>query len=208
MSPSAVSTSSTLYVSPRRRSARARRRERRPNAPLAAFGELAADLLLDPLEDRTHGSARELEVVVEAVLDRRADGDLHARIEPPHRLGQQVRRRVAEDVQRVGIVAVARREDLDLAAVRERQPQILDVAVRAHEHGLLGELGPDRLRGIEPEAPSGSSSSDLSGRTTLISGVAARLERRLTRVGARCQWRSKYTAIQIDISNNRSKGSS
>ncbi len=57
-------------------------------APLATLGELAADLLLDPLEVGLVDRLRELEVVVEAVLDRRADGDLHAGIEPPHRLGQ------------------------------------------------------------------------------------------------------------------------
>ena len=95
---------------------------------------------------------RELEVVVEAVLDRRADGDLHARVEPPHRLGQQVRRGVAKDVQRIRVVTVPRREDLDLPTVGERQPQVLDVAVRAHEHRLLGELGADGARGVEPRS--------------------------------------------------------
>ena len=91
----------------------------------------------------------ELEVVVEAVLDRRADGDLHARVEAPDGLGEQVRGRVAEDVERVGIVLVAGREDLDRLAVLERQPQVLDAAVRADEDGLLGQLRPDRARGVE-----------------------------------------------------------
>jgi hypothetical protein len=92
---------------------------------------------------------RKVEVVVEAVLDRRADRDLHAGIEPPHRFGEQVRRRVTQDVQRVGVVLVARREDLNLLAVAQRQAQVLHVAVRADEHGLLRELRTDRARGVE-----------------------------------------------------------
>ena len=109
-----------------------------------------------------------LEVVVEAVLDRRPDRDLHAGVEPPHRLGEQVRGRVAEDVERVRIVLVAGRQDLDLLAVGERQAQVADVAVRADEHRLLGELRADRARASSPVAPSGSSSSELSGRTTFM----------------------------------------
>ena len=119
--------------------------------PLAALGELAADLLLDPLEVVLADRLRELEVVVEAVLDRRADRDLHARVEPPHRLGEQVRGRVAQDVERVRIVLVARGQDLD----RLRRPssgsrRSCTTPVRADEHGLLGELRPDRARGVEP----------------------------------------------------------
>ena len=117
--------------------------------PLAALGELAPDLLLDPLEVLLADRLGELEVVVEAVLDRRPDRDLHARVEAPHGLRQQVRRRVAEDGERVRIVRVARRQDLDLLAVPQRQPQVLHGAVRTHEHRLLGELRPDRARGVE-----------------------------------------------------------
>jgi hypothetical protein len=56
---------------------------------------------------------------------------------------------MAEDVERVGIFRVARRQDLDRLTVLERQPQILDAAVRAHEHGLLGQLGADRGSSVE-----------------------------------------------------------
>ena len=56
---------------------------------------------------------------------------------------------MAEDVERVGVARVARRQDLDRLAVLERQAQVLDAPVGAHEHGLLGELGPDRPRGVE-----------------------------------------------------------
>ena len=93
---------------------------------------------------------RQLEVVIEAVPDRRADGDLHPRIEAANRLRQQVRRRVSQDIERIRVVAVTGGEDLDLSAVRERQPEILDVAVPAHEHGVLRKLGANRLGSIEP----------------------------------------------------------
>ena len=118
--------------------------------PGAALLQLALDLRLDLLERVLADRLRELEVVVEAVLDRRADRDLRARIEAPDGLGQEVRRRVAEDVERVGILRVAGRQDLDRLPVLERQAQVLHLAVRANEHGLLGQLGPDRGSRVEP----------------------------------------------------------
>src|SRR6059036_2966133 len=62
--------------------------------PGAALLELALDLRFDPLERVLPDRLRELEVVVEAVLDRRADRDLRAGVEPAHRLREQVRSRV------------------------------------------------------------------------------------------------------------------
>ena len=75
---------------------------------------------------------------------------------------------MAQHVQRVRIVGVARRHDLDLLAVLEREPQVLHASVRAQEHGLLGELADRSRRRVEALAPSGSSSSDASGRTTFM----------------------------------------
>ena len=66
-----------------------------------------------------------------------------------HRLGQQVRGRVAQHVERVRVLRVARREELDPLAVGERQPQVARRTVDAREHGLLGELRPDRAGGVE-----------------------------------------------------------
>ena len=71
--------------------------------PAAAFLQLAPDLLLDPLEILLPDRLGEVEVVVEAVLDRRADRQLHARIEARDRLGEQMRRGVAQHGKRVGV---------------------------------------------------------------------------------------------------------
>ena len=64
--------------------------------------DVLAHLLLDAVEvgvgDRD--AVGELEVVVEAVLDRRADRDLHARIELHDRGREDVRGVVADDVER------------------------------------------------------------------------------------------------------------
>jgi hypothetical protein len=117
--------------------------------PLAPFGELLSHLRFDPFQGLFADRLRELEVVVEAVLDRRADRDLDARVEPSDGFGEQVRGRVPEDVERVWIVLVPRGQNLDLLAVLERQTQVLNVAVRANQNRLLGELGPDRGCGVE-----------------------------------------------------------
>jgi hypothetical protein len=123
--------------------------------PLPSFGQLAIDLLLDLREVGLGDRLRELEVVVEAVLDRRPDRDLHAGVEAAHRLGEQVRGRVAQDGERVGVVLVAGGEDLDPLAVLERQPEVLDAAVRADEHRLLREALADRAGGVEPRGALG-----------------------------------------------------
>ena len=80
-----------------------------PGAPLA---ELALHLGLDRLEIGVVDRRREVEVVVEAVLDRRADRDLYPGMEPPHGFGEQMGCRVAQDGESVGILRVARRQDL------------------------------------------------------------------------------------------------
>src|SRR5205809_1490774 len=118
--------------------------------PLASLAELAVDLLLDPRQVLLAARLGELEVVVEAVLDRRPDRDLHSRVEPPHRLREQVRGRVAQHGERVRIVLVPRRQDLDRLTVLERQAQVLHAPVRADEDRLLGELRADGLRSVEP----------------------------------------------------------
>ena len=61
-----------------------------------------------------------------------------------------MRSRVAQDGERVRVRRVARGQDLDCLAVRERESQVLHPAVGADEHGLLGELRTDRAGSIEP----------------------------------------------------------
>ena len=117
--------------------------------PFASLRELFRDLRLDARQIVLVDRLGEIEVVVEAVLDRRADRDLHAGIEPAHRFGEQMRRRVAQHGERVGVARVPRRQDLDRLAVAERQAQVLHLPVRADEHRLLGELRTDRARGVE-----------------------------------------------------------
>jgi len=56
---------------------------------------------------------------------------------------------VAEHRERVRIGAIAARENLDLRAVLEREPDVAHLAVRPHEHCLLGKLGTDGARGVE-----------------------------------------------------------
>ena len=117
--------------------------------PGSALLQLALDLGLDLLEILLADRLGELEVVVEAVLDRRPDRDLDARIEPADRLGEQVRGGVAEHEERVRVGRVARGQDLDRLSVRQRQAQVLDVPVLADQHRLLGQLRADRPRGVE-----------------------------------------------------------
>src|SRR5215210_2135399 len=117
--------------------------------PAAALGELAADLLLDLLERLLADRLGELEVVVETVLDRRPDRDLRAGVEAPDSLGEQVRGRVPQHVERVRILLVADGQDLNRLPVLERRAQVLDGAVRAQQNGLLGQLRADRARGVE-----------------------------------------------------------
>ena len=62
----------------------------------------------------------ELEVVVEAVGDRRADRDLRARVQLEHRGGQHVRGVVADQLDGVGVVGVGG-DDLDPVAVVQRR---------------------------------------------------------------------------------------
>ncbi len=83
------------------------------------------------------------EVVVKAVLDHRADGDLRAGEELLHRLGEHMRAIVADQLQRGGVVT---RHDGDLRPVRHGVGQIGERAVHLHRDGLLGQRLGDRLR--------------------------------------------------------------
>ena len=117
-------------------------------------GDVGAHRLLDRLQvglgDLDLG--RELEVVVEAVLDRRADRHLGPGVELLHRLGHHVGGVVADQVERLG-VAVG--EDPDLGAVGERRGEVAQLAVDADRQRRLGEARPDRRRRVGPGRPLG-----------------------------------------------------
>ena len=66
------------------------------------LGDDLAHARLDRLEVLGRERPGHVEVVVEAVLDGGADGDLRHREELDHRLGHDVRGRVPQDVERVG----------------------------------------------------------------------------------------------------------
>ena len=113
-------------------------------------GSSAVDVLPHPLLDPREvlvgdlHALRELEVVVEAVLDRRADRDLGARIELHHGGRHHVRGVVADQVERLG---AAVRDDLDPLAVRQRRargPRPRPSTCTAS--AAFARPGPDRAR--------------------------------------------------------------
>ncbi len=81
------------------------------------------------------------EVVVEAVVDHRTDGHLRAWEEALHGLAEQVRRGVAEDVQRLGALLG---DDLEGRVVVDGEAGIDELAVDLAGERGLGEAGADR----------------------------------------------------------------
>src|SRR3546814_7514640 len=80
------------------------------------------------------------EVVVEAVFEGRAEGDLGAGIEFLHRLGQDVGAVVAQQLKRV---CVAGRDDLYRRVALDRPGEVAQGAVDLHGERRLGEAGAD-----------------------------------------------------------------
>ena len=113
--------------------------------------DVLAHLLLDASEVvlRQLHVLGELEVVVEAVLDRRADRDLHPGVQLHHGGGEHVGGVVAHQPERAHAVLVAlRRDDLDPVAVAERRGEIAELAVHADAEGCPREPLADRARGV------------------------------------------------------------
>ena len=96
----------------------------------------------DPLEVVRRERRRDLEVVVEAVLDRGPESDLGVREELAHRGGEHVGGRVAQHVQCLRVLV---REDRDLHAVGQRARQVPHLPVHARGDGRLGEARADRF---------------------------------------------------------------
>ena len=91
---------------------------------------------------RERGAVRQLEVVVEAVLDRRADAERGAGEQVEHRLGQHVGRRVADRVQ--APLAVGR-DDGDAVAVGQLGAEVALLAVDLGDDRRLGQPRTDAL---------------------------------------------------------------
>ena len=117
-------------------------------------GDDAPHLLLDRrqvlVRERTPLRGRR-EVVVEAVFGRRAEGDLRSREDVLHRLGEDVREVVADELQR--ILLVARGNQREVRIPLERAHDVAHLAVHLGGERGLGEARPDRggdVRGRRP----------------------------------------------------------
>ncbi len=82
------------------------------------------------------------EVVIEAVVDHRADGDLRAGIELLHRLGHDMGRVVADELERLRVLA---RDDADRGVALDRRGKVVELAVELDRHRLLGKRLGDGL---------------------------------------------------------------
>ncbi len=95
-------------------------------------------------------STGQLEVVVEAILDRRSDRELGAGEQLGHRLRHHVRRRVAQHVPAVlGVVG----DDRHTVAVFERSAEVDLVTIDGGRDGSLGETLADRSRDVRGGGP-------------------------------------------------------
>ena len=113
----------------------------------AGDGFVAGNDLAHPRLHRLEVGRREglaaREVVVEAVLDRRADRDLDIRIELLRGLGEGVCRVVPDELQDLGARVLAG-HDLDRAVAGDGAREIAEGAVEADRERGLGETGRDR----------------------------------------------------------------
>ena len=105
-----------------------------------------AHLLLDRLEILGRERLVAEEVVVEAVLDHRADGDLGARPQRLHGFGQHMRGVMADQLQRARIVAV---QEFDFRVALDGVGEVGDRTVERHGDRALGERGGNPLRDVE-----------------------------------------------------------
>ena len=102
-----------------------------------------AHLLLDHLEVFRRERARYREIVVEPLVNGRAESDPGVREDLAHRGGEDVRRGVAQHRQRVG---VALGEDRQPGTAGERPAKVLDLAVDANGDRRTRQAGADLRR--------------------------------------------------------------
>ncbi len=115
-------------------------RHRAPRHGLVLFRELG-HLRLDRGEILRRERALVREVVVEAVLDDGADRHLRVGKELLDRVGEQVRRRMADHLEAVRILVG---DDRDIGVGRHDERRVDELAVDAAGQRGLGEAGADR----------------------------------------------------------------
>ena len=86
------------------------------------------------------------EVVIEAVIDHRPDGHLRAGIELLHGLRHHMRRVVADQLERLLVLA---REEFDRGVGLDGGGEVGQLAIEAHRHAALGKRRRDRLGHVE-----------------------------------------------------------
>ncbi len=131
--------------------------------------DVGAHMLLDCGEvlggDR--GAFREIEVVVEAALDRRPDRDLHAGVELHHGRGEHMGGVVTDQAQRL-LASALGGEDRDLRAVGKRA---CEIAQLRRLPGLgMGHL--DRQRRTREAWPNRGGGVDTGGAVVKLEGRA------------------------------------
>ena len=111
---------------------------------------IARDDLAHALFDRRKvfwGERRRTEeIVIEAVLDHRADRHLRIRPQRLHRLGKHMRRVVADQLERARVVAV---DELDLGVGVDLFGEIGQDAVARHRDAALGQRWRNRFGDVE-----------------------------------------------------------
>ena len=117
-----------------------------PGDDLASEGAVARDDLAHLRFDDRQLVGREglipSEIVIEAVLDHWADGHLRARIELLHGFGHDMRRIVADKLERRRVLA---RENADRGIGLDRLGEVAELAVERNRHRLLAQRLGDGL---------------------------------------------------------------
>ena len=107
------------------------------------LGGQLAHLFLDGDQVLGREGALVGKVVIKAVLDHWANRDLRFREKLLHRVGQQVRRRVANQLQPVGVLG---RDDGEFGVLRDRVARVDQLAIDLAAERRLGQAGANGLR--------------------------------------------------------------
>ena len=85
-------------------------------------------------------------VIVKTVFDHRADGDLRARKNRLHRIGQHMGGVVADQLQRTGIVTP---DEFEPRIGVDGGGEVRELAVEDHGHGAFGQRGRNALGDVD-----------------------------------------------------------